>query len=637
MKNPVDILSAYWGYNAFREKQEEIIQAVLNRQDTLALLPTGGGKSVCYQIPALLQPGVCIVVSPLIALMHDQVDNLKKRGIKAMAITSGMSKKQLDTAFDNIIYGDYKLLYVSPERLKTEMFIARFKKMNVNLIAVDEAHCISQWGYDFRPPYLEISAIRKLKPHVPVLALTATATPQVVQDIQDKLEFKTNHVIQKSFYRSNLIYSTILTVNKKNRIEEYLHQHAGCGIIYCSTRKAVKELALHLIHKNFVVDFYHAGLDHPTRRQKQEDWVTEKTRVIISTNAFGMGIDKSNVRFVLHYDIPETMEAYFQEAGRAGRDEKPAEAVMFFEEEDIHQLIEKVNTKYPPIERIKQIYNALGNHLQIAFGSGKNNKYPIEINDFCNKYGLQLMETYNAFKFLELAGYLEFSEGIYVPPKLKLTAPQLEVYKEQIKDEKINRVIQFLLRSHIGLFDDYLNINEYIIAQKTGLTKTEVIEKLTYLTRLELADYVPQTSEPHVTFMTERLPDTHLSISPTFYHHRKELAFEKMKAIIHYLQSTTCRSVELLNYFGDINSMPCGQCSACRAENHDVKTVNLAKRILLFIHEKPHDKEHHTTEILTSFSNASRDEVLQSLRWLADHKYIRMADTGKVFILLNKH
>ncbi|MBK7129278.1 MAG: RecQ family ATP-dependent DNA helicase [Crocinitomicaceae bacterium] len=506
--------------------------------------------------------------------------------------------------------------------------------MNVNLIAVDEAHCISQWGYDFRPPYLEISAIRKIKPQVPVLALTATATPQVVDDIQDKLEFKAKHVIQKSFYRSNLIYSTILTVNKKNRIEEFLHQHTGCGIIYCSTRKAVKELAVHLMHKNFSVDFYHAGLDHATRRQKQDDWVTEKTRIIISTNAFGMGIDKSNVRFVLHYDIPETIEAYFQEAGRAGRDEKPAEAVLFFEEVDIHQLIEKVNTKFPPLERIKQIYNALGNHLQIAFGAGKNTKYPIEINDFCNKYDLQLMETYNAFKFLELAGYLEFSEGIYVPPKLKLTAPQLDVYKEQIKDEKINRVVQFLLRSHIGIFDDYLNINEYIIAQKTGLTKAEVIEKLNYLTKLELADYAPQSSEPHVTFITERVPDTHLAISPTFYHHRKELAFEKMKAVVHYLQTSTCRSVELLNYFGDVNSLPCGQCSACLAENQDVKTENLSNQILLYLEQAPHKMEYQTTEILNNFSRVSREDVLQSLRWLADHKKIRMADTGKEFIRL---
>lgn len=607
-----------------------MVSSVLNDKDTLALLPTGGGKSICYQVPALVKPGLCLVISPLIALMHDQVENLKKRGIKAIAITSGMSKKQIDTQLDNAIYGDTKLLYVSPERLKTHLFQVRLQKMNVSLIAVDEAHCISQWGYDFRPAYLEIAELRKIKPNVPFLALTATATEEVVKDIQDKLNFVNGAVIRKSFFRSNLTYSTFLVPNKKNRIEEYLRQNTGSGIIYCATRKGVKSLAQYLLSKNISIDYYHAGLDFEERKQKQEDWLSEKTRVIVSTNAFGMGIDKSNVRFVLHYDIPETIEAYFQEAGRAGRNEKPAEAHVYFEEHDVTSLIEKVNTKFPPLEKIKSIYNALGNHFQIAFGSGKDEKYPIEINDFCNKYSFQLLEVYNALKFLESTGYIELTDGSYTPAKLKINGTQIQLYQEQVKDQNMNTIIQFILRSHMGIFEDYVNINEFIIGQKTKLSKKEVVAKLHYLAKIELVDYVPQSDEPQITYLTERLPDANLIFSPRFYKDRKDIAFEKMKSMIRYLESDECRSVLLLRYFGEQETEDCGFCSACLLKKSAEKKSALLKRIQVFLDSEFQKKtDIETAAVIDHFSAHKRNEVLQSLRDLADLSKIKMDETGQ--------
>lgn len=623
-------MTKYWGYSAFREKQKSIIDSVLEGKDTLALLPTGGGKSICYQVPALAKPGLTLVVSPLIALMHDQVENLKSKGIKAIAITSGMSAKQIDILLDNAIYGDTKLLYVSPERLKTHLFQVRFQKMNVNLIAVDEAHCISQWGYDFRPSYLDIAELRKIKPAVPVLALTATATPQVVKDIQNKLNFVIGNVIQKSFFRSNLIYSTYLTTNKKNRIEEFIRQQTGTGIIYCGTRKSVKELALYLIQKKISADFYHAGLDFETRRTKQQDWMQERTRVIVSTNAFGMGIDKPNVRFVIHYDIPDTIEAYFQEAGRAGRDEKEAKAVLFFEKKDINQLVEKTNTRYPSLDKIKSIYNAVANHLQVAFGAGKDERYPIEINDFCNKYNFLLMETYNALRFLELTGYIQLTESAYSPAKLKMNATSMQLYQEQVKDKNMNTVIQFILRTNMGIFEDYSNINEFIIAQKTGLTKQIVIDKIQQLHKLELADYIPQTDQPQITFLTERLPESHLEISPRFYHERKEIAFEKMKAMVQFLESDECRSVLLLRYFGETESKACGQCSACLEKIKQENLSELDKAVFQKIKQQLYqNSEISVSYVIDHFSTIKREDILQILRVLADHNLIRISSDGQ--------
>ena len=631
MQASVEILEKYWGHKAFREKQDTIIDAVLNRRDVLALLPTGGGKSICFQVPGLQMDGLCLVISPLIALMNDQVTNLKNRGIKAIAITSGMSKKQIDIQLDNAIYGDVKFLYVSPERLKTHLFITRFKKMNINLIAVDEAHCISQWGYDFRPAYLDIAELRVHKPNVPVLALTATATEKVVGDIQDKLMFKNGVVISKSFHRDNLVYATELTANKRNRIAEFIAGTNGSGIVYCATRKSVKELSAYLYDKNLSVDFYHAGLDFETRRQKQDDWLNDKTRVIVCTNAFGMGIDKPAVRFVLHYDIPETIEAYFQEAGRAGRDEKPATATLFYEEHDTRNLIEKIQSKFPSIDEIRKVYAALGNYLQLAFGAGKDEHYPIELYEFCNKYGFVLVPTYNALKFLESTGYIELTEGLNQPARLKITATQMQLYQEQVKDAGMNTLLQFILRTHMGLFDDYVNINEFVISQKIKSTRQDVAGKLQYLAKLELVDYIPQNSKPLVTYLTERLPEASLVFEPRFYKDRKEIAFEKMKAMLQYLASDECRAVVLLRYFGENGAAPCGKCPACLSDDGIAGNRERGSKIKLFLRQELEKKSHFETQsVLLHFQQYERQNVLEILRKLADQKIIAIDDTGRL-------
>lgn len=598
----------------------------------MALLPTGGGKSICYQIPALLKPGVCLVVSPLIALMHDQVANLQKRGIKAIAITSGMSKKQIDIQLDNVIYGETKLLYVSPERLKTHLFLARFQKMNVNLIAVDEAHCISQWGYDFRPAYLEIAELRKLKPNVPILALTATATAKVVSDIQNKLNFVSGQVIQKSFFRSNLTYATFQVANKKNHIESFLRINQGSGIIYCATRKGVKDLASYLFSKHVAVDYYHAGLSFEERKEKQENWLNEKTRVIVCTNAFGMGIDKPNVRFVLHYDIPENIEAYFQEAGRAGRDEKPAVAHLYYEEHDINLLIEKVQAKYPPVEKIKSIYNALGNYFQLAFGAGKGEHFPFEINDFCNRYNHKIIDVYNSIKFLESCNYLELSEGAYTPSKIRIVANQMQLYQLQVKETAMNTLIQFLLRSYVGILDDYVSISEFIVAQKTKLSKKEIAEKLMQLHKMEYADYVAQSDQPRITYLSERLPDDHLIFEPRFYKDRKELAFEKMKAMVHYLNADECRSVLLLRYFGEETSEECGFCPVCLQKKQTAGKEEIFFAIKKFIEQISKEKQVIATQVvLDKFHPYNKSQVMDCLRELADLGMIRFEESGKFF------
>lgn len=628
MTKSLEILTKYWGYTAFRAQQDKIVDAVINGKDTLALLPTGGGKSICYQVPGLVLDGLCLVITPLIALMQDQVDNLKKRGIKAIAINSGLSKKQIDILLDNAIYGDTKFLYVSPERLANHLFLTRLKKMNVNLIAVDEAHCISQWGYDFRPAYLQIAKLRELKPDVPFIALTATATPKVVEDIVDKLQLNKGEIIRKSFVRQNLVYSTFKVDNKYNRIEEFIKSNTGTGIIYCATRKGVKNLCAYLQTKKYAVDYYHAGLDFEARRQKQENWMNEKTKIIISTNAFGMGIDKPNVRFVLHVDIPETIEAYFQEAGRAGRDDQPAKATLFFTDFDRTNLIERISHKYPPIEFIKQVYAALGNHFQVAFGAGKDERYPIDINEFCQKYNFDLIQTYNALKFLETTGYLSLSEGMNQPSKLMIIASQIQLYQEQVKDEKINTIIQFILRSHMGIFDDAVSINEYIIAQKLKISKTELIDKLKYLHQLELVDYQEQSNRPHIQYLTERLPESNLLFSPQFYKERKDLAFEKMKAMINYLDEKACRSVELVGYFGEKNSAVCGKCSYCQAKYSLKKNQELLHAIEAFLNAQQLSIL-ATENIVIHFANYTREDVFESLRTLADEGKIEFEESGK--------
>jgi len=632
LSTPHEILKHYWKFDQFREKQLDIIDAVLEGRDTLALLPTGGGKSICYQVPGLVMEGVCLVISPLIALIEDQVNQLKAKGIQAIAIHSGMSKRQIDIALDNAVYGSTKFLYVSPERLKTPIFQARFTKMKINLVAVDEAHCISEWGYDFRPSYLAIADLRKLQPNTPFLALTATATSSVVEDIQERLLFRSKHVIQKSFERSNLTYNVALTNNKLNRIEASLRKNKGSGIIYCGTRRKVKELYLHLNAKNIPTDYYHAGLTYEDRKLKQKRWTNNEVDLIVATNAFGMGIDKPDVRFVLHHDIPASIEAYFQEAGRAGRDGEAAVANLFYETDDINRLREQVELKFPPLDTIKGIYNALGNHLQLAYGSGQGQTYPIDLAHFSDKYSQPLILVYNALKFLERCEFIELSENYKVPSQLKMTTTHQELYNYQVKDPVLNKVIQFILRTEMGVFENYQTIFETKIAAKINLPVSTVSEKLTLLNQLELIDYIPRTELPRVTYITERLTDQNLSISPKYYKNRKDVAYGKLDAMIEFLTKERCKSELLLRYFGETETHPCGQCSYCIQPSVEITSL----RTIILKHARSLQMEHEKVEIsvlITVLANYSESEILENLRWLAEHHEIRVDSMNRSFVI----
>lgn len=630
MKTSNDILKQYWGYDFFREKQDEIIDSILQKQDTLALLPTGGGKSICFQVPGLFMEGVCVVISPLIALMHDQVDNLKKRGVKAVAITSGMSKRQIDIALDNAVYGDTKFLYVSPERLKTKLFLSRFEKMKVNLIAIDEAHCISQWGYDFRPAYIDIAELKKIKPEVPFLALTATATPKVVIDIQDKLKFKSPNVFQKSFVRENVSYITLQTDNKLNRIIEFSKKLNGSGIIYCSTRKSTKILCKHLIENGISANFYHGGLEQEQRKVKQAAWLSNQTKIMVATNAFGMGIDKPDVRFVLHYDIPESLEAYFQEAGRGGRDLKKARAILFFEPTDLHTLREKIELKFPSIDTIKSIYNTLGNYFQLAIGSGENEQFDFNISDFANKYNHNLITVYNSLKFLELGGFILLNENSYQSSKLKVLVNNYELYQYQVRSKELNNVIQFILRSHMGVFEDYVSINETIICKKLNISIQELKKHLNHLHSNEVVDYSPTFKGSKIQYITERLADNNFSINPKFYKNRKDDAFIKLDAVLEFLDNKTCRSQYLLSYFGESKSEKCGQCNVCLSIDESTLNNSEYKLIKQAVDETFNEKESFLIEdFIVNQPKFSRQNIIAALRWMSEHDLIYIDKLGK--------
>lgn len=635
MSTAHDILKRFWGFDNFRKGQDQIIQNVLNNTDTLALLPTGGGKSICYQVPGMLNDGCCLVVSPLIALMQDQVNQLNKRGIKAVAINSGLSRKEIDIQLDNAIYGNIKFLYVSPERLKTTLFKARFEKMNINLIAVDEAHCISEWGYDFRPAYMEIAQLREIKPHTPFLALTATATPEVVDDIQEKLQFKEKCVVSNSFERDNISYNVVQSNNKLNRILEYLKNKDESGIIYCSTRKSVKSLCKHLIDNGFSASFYHGGLDIETRKERQDQWVEDKIQIMVCTNAFGMGIDKPDVRFVLHHDIPETIEAYFQEAGRAGRDGKYSETYLFFEPVDIDLLQEKTHNKFPSIEVIKRVYKALGSYFQLAVGAGEGETYEINVLEFCDRFKIDLITAYNAMKFLEIGGYIALSENFTSPSKIKITVDTKQLYQYQVKDKTHNKIIQFLLRTQMGIFENLVAIDEKKIAKHTKLGTKEVMDTFAILAKNEAIEYIPQLNGNYLTYLTERLADNNLSLPVEIYHKRKVAAISKMHAMIEFLKSDQCTNVLLLKYFGEKESNNCGKCTRCDQNNNKFQISDIKKNVLNYLNDCfMKSDEVLIKDVIGAFDTYSKDDVLESIRWMVDHDQVAIDALGKTLIKL---
>jgi len=621
------ILTKYWGYAQFRPLQQDIIESVLAGNDTLALLPTGGGKSICFQVPAMAMDGICIVISPLIALMKDQVTHLKEKGIKAVAIYSGMSYNEIDIALDHCVYGDIKFLYVSPERLQTEILIERIKKMKICLLAVDEAHCISQWGYDFRPPYLRIAEIKQFINKVPILALTATATPKVVKDIQEKLEFKKENVFQKSFERKNLVYMVLKDENKMGRLLSIINKVKGTGIIYVGSRKKTKEIAVALVKQRVSADFYHAGLEPKVKDLKQQNWMQGKTRIIVSTNAFGMGIDKPNVRFVVHLDIPNSIEAYFQEAGRGGRDEQKAFAVVLFDEADIVQLDKSFHLNFPELDEIKRVYTALGNYFQIAVGTAANVSYDFNIIDFSEQYKFNPIIAFNALKFLEKEGYIILTDAVYAPSKLYIPLTKDNLYKFQVVNPYYDVFLKVILRSYSGLFDGFVKIDEKDIAKKTQLKVEEVVALLEKLQKFNVLEYVPFKDKPQIIFPVERVDTKDMSISKMHYEERKNVALERLNAIKNYVVSSNkCRSQLLIEYFGQLQAKRCGVCDVClnrnKIEANEVEFNTIVDIIKPILKEQTLTKE----AVMNTVKQYPKEKVQHVLKWLIDNNKILVKD-----------
>ncbi len=568
------ILVRHWGYPDFRPLQLDIIRSVADGKDTLGLMPTGGGKSITFQVFALSKPGICIVVTPLIALMKDQVESLNRKGIKALAVHSGMSQREIKLTLDNAVWGDYKFLYVSPERLNSDRFMERMRQMNINLLTVDEAHCISQWGYDFRPSYLGIAEVRKFFPKVPVLALTATATPKVADDIQEKLLFKEKNLLNISFERENLSYLVRHVEDKNGYLLKSLQKVKGSGVIYVRSRKATREISDELRKNRISADYYHAGLSNLVRSTRQDNWLKGNTRVIVATNAFGMGIDKPDVRFVIHIDAPDSLEAYYQEAGRAGRDGKKSAAVLLFNNADKVKLRKHVSTAFPEVANIKRIYESLCNYLQIATGYGKNRTYEFSLQGFAQTFKFQQSMVYNSLKILQRQGYLEFTEEVDNPSRIAFVVSRDELYKFQVANAAFDDFIKLILRSYTGLFTGYVSVDEELLAKRAGIDRDTVYNYLKHLRKSNVIDYVPQTRSPFVFFNKERISIDRLKISKEIYEDRKKDYAERIEAVLHYaMSSDTCRSQILLSYFGEDDSAPCGTCDVCKnVEQMNVST-----------------------------------------------------------------
>lgn len=630
MTLPIDVLKAHWGYDAFRPQQEEIINSILAGKDTLGLLPTGGGKSICFQVPGMLKEGITIVVSPLIALMKDQVENLLRRNIPAQAIVSGMHPREIDIALDNCIYGKTKFLYVSPERLKTELMQERLKQMQVNLLAVDEAHCISQWGYDFRPPYLQIAEVRQWLPGIPVLALTATATPDVVDDIQDKLEFPAANVIQQSFVRENLAYVVQEEEDKRQRLLRVLHRLPGSGIIYVRSRRKAEDISTFINQQGVKADFYHAGLDTRVRGQKQKNWLDNRCRIMVSTNAFGMGIDKPDVRFVVHLDLPDSPEAYFQEAGRAGRDGEKSYAVLLADKSDVVELRERSSSAFPEIETIKQVYLALGNFYQLATGGGMGQTYPFDLAEFANRYNLRSSSVFHSLKFLEKEGYVSLSEALHLPSRVMMLMEKNELYRFQVANRGVDSFIKLLLRSYSGVFDHYIKINETDLGRRAGSNRQKVIQMLQFLNKQEVISYLPQSHQPHLTYIRDRVAPDRLIITKAHYAERKRITFERMEAVIHYATSKDlCRSQVLLEYFGESTSAPCDVCDVCLERKKQAKGGNAQTGIEDELKKLLSENELSVEEIINRAQRGNKQTLLASIRQLIDDQRILEKD-GKL-------
>ena len=623
------ILRDYWGYDSFRTLQEEIIQSVWEGRDTLGLMPTGGGKSLTFQVPVMGMKGICLVVTPLIALMKDQVDNLRERGIKAAAVYSGMSRDEIITTLENCIFGDFKFLYVSPERLSSDIFITKLQAMDVCLLVVDESHCISQWGYDFRPSYLKIADIRHLLEGVPVLALTATATAEVVDDIQERLLFRDKNLFRTSFLRENLSYVVRTADNKVGELSHILQTVPGSSIVYVRSRKQTKEIAHTLQKVGISADYFHAGLSHEEKNLKQNSWKNGERRVIVATNAFGMGIDKADVRTVVHMDLPNSPEEYFQEAGRAGRDGERSYAVILYAKADSIKLRKRITDAFPEREFIVRVYEALGNYYQVAVGAGFGNAYDFSLHEFCIPFKFPFLQAHHALKILELAGYIEYTEEIDLRSRVRFLIYRDEMYTLQLERE-MDELLHTLLRNYTGLFSDDVYIDESLLAARTGKSRSEVCEMLIALSRMRYIRYIPQKKTPFIVFTTSREDSQFVSIPRTVYEERKKRFEKRIHSMIDYVEEgDVCRSRMLLIYFGEKNPKDCGYCDVCLRRNEAGVTNYLfrllRKKILAQFELEQTLRLNMLVEQVTD-GEGDQEQVIKVIRFLVDSGELELHD-----------
>lgn len=625
-----DVLKQWWGYDAFRPMQREIIESIVSGRDTLALMPTGGGKSLTYQVPALMLDGLTIVVTPLIALMKDQVDQLRRRGISAVAVHSGMESRHIELALDNCTYGDVKLLYIAPERLATDAFRVRLRRMNVSIIAVDEAHCISQWGYDFRPSYLRIAEIREHVPTAVVLALTASATELVAKDIMHHLGFREPHILRSSFARPNLSYVVRHVEDKLDHVLRIIRGVEGSGIVYMRTREGCEQLAEKLKAEGIDATFYHAGLPAMERAMRQDDWRDGKVRIIVATNAFGMGIDKADVRFVIHYAMCDSLEAYYQEAGRAGRDGKRSYAVLLSTQEDADRIAKLFKAEFPPIPDIKRVYELVCNYLQVAIGDGEGASFQFNIYDFCHTVRLSVSSVINAIKLLEQNNYMTLLDEQDNPAKLMFTCSRDSLYKLNAGGNDMDKMLRTILRMYNGVFSHFRSVDELNIAAGANLSPERVHELLKMLWRMHVIRYIPASRSPMIFFNAERLPTNDLFIAPDTYRRRYDLAFERFNNMLRYATTTdTCRSMVIEQYFGDAEAKPCGVCDVCLARRtREITPTSIESKIL----NKLSDRELDVKDVVYAVGGDYRT-VVESVDKLLREGKISMSVGGKLKII----